>query len=71
MLTRDELRQRVRRILEGEQLDEANTNDLPAMLILKRGTVRVLTGGERVAQYYHDSGFTIIYPMMFSKGGKK
>ena len=53
------------------QIDEA-ANDLPAMLILKRGTIRVLPDGKRIAEYSHDtSGFSIIYPMMFSKGGKK
>lgn len=53
------------------QLDEA-VNDLPALLVLKRGSIRVLSDGKRIAEYHHaDSGFTIIYPMMFSKGGNR
>lgn len=71
MLTRDEIRQRIRDLLGEEQIDEAQ-NDLPAMLVLKRGTIRVLPDGKRrIAEYHHaDSGFSLIFPMMFSKGDK-
>ncbi len=55
---------------ETEQLDEA-TNALPALLVLKRGTIRVMPDGKRIALYSHDSGFSIIFPLMFSKGEKR
>lgn len=71
MLSREEIRQRIKGILGEELIIEAN--ELPAMLVLKRGAIRVLPDGKRkIAEYHHaDSGFSIIYPMMFSKGDKR
>ena len=71
MLTLKEIRQKIQDTLEEKQIDEA-TNDLPALLVLKRGTIRVLPGGKRIAEYSHEaSGIKMIFPMMFSKGDKK
>lgn len=70
MLTLKELRNKMNS--NEIQIDEAIVNDLPALLVLKRGTIRVLPSGKRVAEYSHEpSGFSIIYPMMFSKGDKR
>jgi hypothetical protein len=71
MLTRDELRQRIRDILAEEQIDEA-TNSLPALLTLRRGAIRTLSDGRKIAEYHHvDSGIILIFPMIFSKGDKQ
>ena len=71
MLTRAELRQMIRRKFAQQQIDEA-TSELPALLVLKRGAIRTLSDGRKIAEYQHPaSGFTIIYPMMFSKGEKR
>ncbi len=72
MFNREELRQRIRDMLAEEQIDEANANDLPAMLILKRGAVRTLSDGKRVAEYHHaDSGTILVFPMIFQKETKQ
>jgi len=68
MLTLKELKNRM--TSNEIQIDEA-TNELPALLVLKRGTIRVLPDGKRVALYSHYQGFSLIYPIMFSKGEKR
>ncbi len=71
MLTRNEIRQRIRGILAEEQIDEG-TNELPALLVLKRGAVRTLSDGKRVAEYHHaDSGTILVFPMIFQKETKR
>lgn len=57
--------------LDKEQIDES-TLDLPALLILKRGSIRTLSDGKKIAEYSHESsGVRFIYPMMFFKGEKR
>ena len=54
------------------QIDEAASNDLPALLVLKRGAVRTLSDGKRVAEYHHaDSGTILVFPMIFQKETKR
>ena len=68
------LREILRRTQTGDgeaQINEAS-NELPALLVLKRGAIRTLSDGRKIAEYNHaDSGFTLIYPMMFFKGEKR
>lgn len=53
-------------------LDEANLNELPAQIVFKRMTIRIFPDGRRVGEYRHEpTGVTIIYPMLFTKDGKK
>jgi len=63
------LREILRRTQTGDgeaQINEAS-NELPALLVLKRGAIRTLSDGRKIAEYHHaDSGFTLIYPMMFT-----
>lgn len=71
MLTLKEIVRNTHDSRQKTPLDES-TNDLPALLTLKRGTIRTLSDGKKIAEYHHaDSGFSIIYPMMFSKGDKQ
>ena len=69
MLTLKELRNRM--TSNEIQIDEAQ-NNLPALLTLRRGAVRLLSDGRRIAEHHHaDSGAILIFPMMFPKGDKR
>ena len=41
-------------VVEGDKQDHSNTMDPPAVLIMRRKTVRTFSNGQRVAMYYID-----------------
>ncbi len=70
MLTLKEIRNKMNS--NDIQIDEAASNDLPALLVLKRGAIRTLSDGKRVAEYHHaDSGTILVFPMIFQKETKR
>ncbi len=57
-------------VKEIRELNEGMT-PLPAMIVFKRRSIRMLPNGQQIAEYFSDQlNQTIIYPNSFSKEKK-